>query len=285
MSFFIVTGLSGSGKSLALQSLEDMGFYCIDNLPAALLPHFADLLAQTASDEFKNVAIGLDVRNRNFLENAPESLNALTAKGLEYRIIFLQAEESMLVTRFKETRRKHPLTSDQTSLQEAIQLERALLEPLSSRAAKRFDTTNTSPHELRSQMRDFAHGEETQGMTLQFESFGYKHGMPFDADYVFDVRCLPNPHWRPELREYTGLQTPVIEYLERQPDVDVMLQHIKTFLEDWLPSFERENRSYMTVAIGCTGGKHRSVYLAERLATHFAAKGLKTQIRHRELHK
>lgn len=283
MSFFIVTGLSGSGKSLALQSLEDMGFYCIDNLPAALLPHFSDLLATTSSDEFKNVAVGLDVRNRNFLENAPESLAALNAKGLQYRIIFLQAEESVLVTRFKETRRKHPLTNDQTSLLEAIHIERDLLEPLSSRAAKRFDTTNTSPHELRSLMRDFAHGEETQGMTLQFESFGYKHGMPLDADYVFDVRCLPNPHWEKQLRAFTGLEQPVIQYLEKQPAVAAMYDHIKNFLEAWLPSFERENRSYLTIAVGCTGGQHRSVYLAEKLAAYFSANGIKTQIRHREL--
>ena len=283
MSFFIVTGLSGSGKSLVLQTLEDMGFYCIDNLPAALLPHFAELLEDKRGEEFHNAAVGLDVRNRDFLENAPESLNTLQAKGLQYRIIYLQAEESALVTRFKETRRKHPLTNDSTSLLEAVRLEQTLLEPLAFRAAKRFDTTHTSPHELRSLIRDFARGADTGGMTLQFESFGFKHGMPIDADYVFDVRCLPNPFWQLELRPHSGLEDPVIRYLDAQAEVGAMLEQIKTFLQQWLPSFERENRSYMTVAIGCTGGKHRSVYLVERLAAHFSAQGINTQIRHREL--
>lgn len=283
MSFFIVSGLSGSGKSLALQALEDLGFYCIDNLPAALLPHFAQMLAGPHAEEFKNVAVGLDVRNRYFLEHAPESLRQLEKQGLKYRIIFLEADEPALVTRFKETRRKHPLTDDSTSLAEAIRLEKTLLAPLSFRAAKRFDTTKTSPHELRSLLRDFARGEDTQGMTLLFESFGYKHGTPLDADYVFDVRCLPNPHWVGELRPYNGMEAPVIKYLEGFPEVEQMYEQIKTFLATWLPSFEKKNRSYMTIAVGCTGGQHRSVYLAQKLAQHFSNTGVKAQIRHREL--
>lgn len=283
MSFFIVSGLSGAGKSLVLQSLEDMGFYCIDNLPAALLPHFAQMVSGQRTDEFKNVAVGLDVRNRFFLERAPESLQQLEAQGLQYRIIFVEADEAALVARFKETRRKHPLTDEGTSLVEAIRLEKTLLEPLSFLAAKRFNTTATSPHELRSLIREFARGEDTQGMTLLFLSFGYKHGTPLDADYVFDVRCLPNPFWEPKLREFTGMQAPVIEYLERHPEVGAMRAQIQAFLEQWLPSFERENRSYITVAIGCTGGMHRSVYLVQQLAKYFAEKGVKTQVRHREL--
>lgn len=283
MSFFIVSGLSGAGKSLVLQSLEDMGFYCIDNLPAALMPHFAQMLTGQHTDEFKNVAVGLDVRNRFFLERAPESLQKLEAQGLKYRIVFVEAEEAALVARFKETRRKHPLTDDSTSLVEAIRLEKTLLEPLSFLAAKRFNTTTTSPHELRSLIREFARGEDTQGMTLLFLSFGYKHGTPLDADYVFDVRCLPNPFWEPSLREYNGMQAPVVNYLESHPEVGAMRDQIRAFLEQWLPSFERENRSYITVAIGCTGGMHRSVYLVQQLAQYFAGKGVKTQVRHREL--
>jgi UPF0042 nucleotide-binding protein len=283
MSFFIVSGLSGSGKSIALQALEDSGFYCIDNLPAVLLPHFAGLLADMRNNAIANVAIGLDVRNRAFLADLPQSLEALRARGIHYRIIFLEAEDSILVKRFKETRRKHPMLDHQTPLVEAIRAEKELLEPLSFDAALRIDTTRTTPHELRSQVRNFARGEDTAGLTLLFESFGYKHGTPLDADYVFDVRCLPNPYWQTELRQYTGLDDPVVRFLDKHGDVQEMFAEIRDFLEKWLPRFEREDRTYLTIAIGCTGGQHRSVYLVHRLAEHFANKGLKTQVRHREL--
>lgn len=282
-SFFIVSGLSGSGKSIALQALEDMGFYCIDNLPAPLLPHFAELMIHPQMENLKNAAVGLDARNRFFLDQAQDSLDRLAALGLRYRIIFLEAEESVLVTRFKETRRKHPLTDHKTPLLEGLRLEKNLLGALSTRADKRIDTTRTSPHELRTLIRDYASGEDTAGMTLLFESFGYKHGMPVDADFVFDVRCLPNPHWEQELRKLSGMDRPVIAYLERHPEVGAMFAHIAGFLQGWLPNFEKENRSYMTIAVGCTGGLHRSVYLVQKLAQHFADKGYKTQIRHREL--
>ncbi|OGI60872.1 MAG: RNase adaptor protein RapZ, partial [Candidatus Muproteobacteria bacterium RIFCSPHIGHO2_01_FULL_61_200] len=215
MSFFIVSGLSGSGKTIALQALEDIGFYCIDNLPAALLPHFAGLVADMRNNAIANVAIGLDVRNRAFLADLPKSLEALHARGIHYRIVFLEAEDSILVKRFKETRRKHPMLDHQTPLVEAIRAEKNLLEPLSFDAALRIDTTRTTPHELRSQVRNFARGEDTPGLTLLFESFGYKHGTPLDADYVFDVRCLPNPYWQTELRQYTGLDEPVVRFLEK----------------------------------------------------------------------
>jgi UPF0042 nucleotide-binding protein len=283
MSFFIVSGLSGSGKSIALQALEDSGFYCIDNLPAVLLPHFAGLLADMRNNAILNVAIGLDVRNRAFLADLPQSLEALRARGIHYRIIFLEAEDSILVKRFKETRRKHPMLDHQTPLVEAIHAEKELLEPLSFDAALRIDTTRTTPHELRSQVRNFARGEDTVGLTLLFESFGYKHGTPLDADYVFDVRCLPNPYWQAELRQYTGLDDPVVRFLDKHDDVQEMFNEIRGFLEKWLPRFEREDRTYLTIAVGCTGGQHRSVYLVHRLAEHFASKGLKTQVRHREL--
>ena len=282
MSFFIVSGLSGSGKSIALQALEDMGFYCIDNLPAALLPHFADQLKDRATN-LGNVAVGIDARNRAFLDGVPSGLEALERRGMKYRVIFLEAEESVLVKRFKETRRKHPLTDSHTPLLEGIRLEKELLEPLSFHAAKRIDTTHTTPHELRHLVHDFARGEDTEGMTVLFQSFGFKHGTPLDADYVFDVRCLPNPYWQTELRKYSGLDAPVIAFLERHEQVQAMYEQLCAFLEAWLPNFEREYRSYMTIAVGCTGGMHRSVYLVERLAQHFAKKGVKTQIRHREL--
>ncbi len=283
MSFFIVSGLSGSGKTIALQALEDIGFYCIDNLPAALLPHFAGLLADMRNNAIVNVAIGLDVRNRAFLADLPKSLDELRARGIHCRTIFLEAEDSILVKRFKETRRKHPMLDHQTPLVEAIRAEKELLEPLSFDAALRIDTTRTTPHELRAQVRNFARGEETAGLTLLFESFGYKHGTPLDADYVFDVRCLPNPYWQTELRQYTGLDEPVVHFLEKHDDVRTMFDEISGFLEKWLPHFEREDRTYLTIAVGCTGGQHRSVYLVHRLAEHFANKGLKTQVRHREL--
>ena len=283
MSFFIISGLSGSGKTIALQALEDIGFYCIDNLPAALLPHFAGLVADMRNNAIANVAIGLDVRNRAFLADLPKSLEALHARGIHYRIVFLEAEDSILVKRFKETRRKHPMLDHQTPLVEAIRAEKNLLEPLSFDAALRIDTTRTTPHELRSQVRNFARGEDTAGLTLLFESFGYKHGTPLDADYVFDVRCLPNPYWQTELRQYTGLDEPVVRFLEKHDEVQEMFDEIRGFLEKWLPRFEREDRTYLTIAVGCTGGQHRSVYLVHRLAEQFANKGLKTQVRHREL--
>ncbi|MDH3310416.1 MAG: RNase adapter RapZ [Gammaproteobacteria bacterium] len=283
MSFFIVSGLSGSGKSIALQSLEDIGFYCIDNLPAALLPHFAGLLTDMRNQAIPNVAIGLDVRNRAFLADLPKSLGELRTRGIQYRIIFLEAEDSILVKRFKETRRKHPMSDHETPLVEAIRAEKKLLDPLSFEAVLRIDTTRTTPHELRAQVRNFARGDETAGLTILFQSFGYKHGTPLDADYVFDVRCLPNPYWQTELRQYTGLDEPVVRFLKKHEDVEAMFNEIRGFLEKWLPRFEREDRTYLTISIGCTGGQHRSVYLVRRLAEHFSGKGVKTQVRHREL--
>ncbi len=283
MSFFIVSGLSGSGKTIALQALEDIGFYCIDNLPAVLLPHFAGLLAEMRSHAIMNVAIGLDVRNRAFLADLPKSLKELRTRGVHYRIVFLEAEDSILIKRFKETRRKHPMLDHQTPLVEAIDAEKKSLEPLSIDASLRIDTTHTTPHELRMQVRNFAHGEETAGLTLLFESFGYKHGTPLDADFVFDVRCLPNPYWQTDLRQYSGLDEPVVHFLEQYDEVKAMFDEICGFLEKWLPRFEREDRTYLTVAIGCTGGQHRSVYLVRRLAEYFSERNIKTQVRHREL--
>ena len=282
MSFFIVSGLSGSGKTIALQALEDIGFYCIDNLPAVLLPHFSGLLADMRNNAIMNVAIGLDVRNRAFLADLPKSLGELRERGIHYRIIFLQAEDSILVKRFKETRRRHPMLDHETPLVEAIDVEKKLLEPLSFEASLRIDTTRTTPHELRMQVSNFARGEDTAGLTLLFESFGYKHGTPLDADFVFDVRCLPNPHYDPQLRPLTGRDAAVVHFLETQADVAKMASDIRRFIADWLPSYVRDNRSYLTVAIGCTGGQHRSVYLAEWLAREFRGQA-RVLVRHRAI--
>jgi len=280
MNFIIVSGLSGSGKTIALQALEDAGFYCIDNLPAALLPQFAEHLLRSGE---KNVAIGLDARNRAFLVDVPAALRRIGELGIRYRIVFLHADEDVLVKRYKETRRRHPMASADTSLLEAIRRERELLEPIAHAANFRIDSTRTTPHDLRTQVRDFVRGEETAGMTLLFESFGYKNGTPLDADFVFDVRCLPNPHWEPQLRQRTGLEAPGVEYMERHAEGHAMYEELRRFLETWLPRFEREDRTYVTIALGCTGGMHRSVYLVNRLAAHFTRLGYKTQVRHREI--
>lgn len=283
MNFFIVSGLSGSGKTIVLQALEDAGYYCIDNLPVVLIPHFAEHVLHGKENPFKSAAIGIDARNQTFLSQVPMALDELKRLGIRYRVVFLEAEESILIRRFKQTRRRHPMIDKDTSLLEAIHLEKQLLEPLAFQAALRIDTTHTTPHELRQQIYEYVHGEDTAGMTILFQSFGFKHGTPLDADYVFDVRCLPNPYWETELRRYTGLDQPVIGFMEQYPEVEEMFQELHRFLEKWIPRFEREDRTYMTVAIGCTGGMHRSVYLVNRLARYFSDQGFKTQIRHREL--
>lgn len=282
MSLIIISGLSGSGKTIALHALEDRGYYCIDNLPVKLLPQFAEQVMQSRDQGLKSTAVSIDARNRSFLADLPASLHALQDMGFDYRIIFLEADEGILVKRYKETRRRHPLTDDDTPLLEGIQREREQLGPLSTEATLRIDTTYTSPHELRQQIQDFS-GTTGAGLTLLFRSFGFKHGTPLDADYVFDIRCLPNPYWQVELRPLTGLDEPVIDYLQRQDAVAAMIDSIGGFLDTWLPSFKAEHRNYITVAIGCTGGQHRSVYVVDRLARRFSERGIPTQIRHREL--
>ncbi|MEA3292584.1 MAG: RNase adapter RapZ [Pseudomonadota bacterium] len=278
----IISGLSGSGKSVALQSLEDMGYYCIDNLPAVLLPRFADELLSDACGEITRAAISIDSRNQHFLASLDKNLKRLEELGLPCRTVFLEADEAALLQRYSETRRKHPLTDDSTSLLEGIRHERVLMEPLARQAAQTINTTRKTPHELRGLLRDFAGGGLAQGPSLLFESFGFKHGTPQEADFVFDVRCLPNPYWDPELRDLTGLDAPVIEFLEKEPAVADMVQRIYDFLDNWLPHFADQNRSYITVAIGCTGGQHRSVYIARQLSQRFSDPQFNVQLRHRE---
>ncbi|MGD8429981.1 MAG: RNase adapter RapZ [Ectothiorhodospiraceae bacterium] len=282
MRLVIISGLSGSGKSVALNTLEDTGFYCIDNLPVGLLPAFGRLVAEGNGSPTNRYAVGIDARNRpEDLEQFPDILREIRERGIRCEIVFLDAEHETLLKRFSETRRRHPLSGQDMPLSEAIERERQLLSPLLERADLTMDTTQTTVHQLRELVRQRLVRSPFQ-LSLLFQSFGYKHGTPPDADYVFDARCLPNPHWEPELRALTGRDTAVIEYLESQPMVGQYLSDVREFLDRWIPAFQRENRSYLTVAIGCTGGQHRSVYLAESLAEHFRKQLGQVAVRHRE---
>lgn len=285
----IISGLSGSGKSVALQSLEDIGYYCIDNLPAVLLYDFTTRLPQNIdisdSSVFPGAAVSIDSRNKSFLSELDVNLTKLEDYGVHYRILFFEAEEQRLIRRYSETRRKHPLTNSQTPLLEGIRQERVLLQPLHDRAERVIDTTETTPHELRGLIRDFAGAGLSSAPLLLFESFGFKHGTPREADFVFDVRCLPNPYWEKNLAPLTGLDIPVQEFLNDKPEVQDMTIEIFEFLSKWLPGFANQNRSYITVAIGCTGGQHRSVFIGEQLRKLFSKQKINVQVRHRELAK
>ncbi len=283
MRLVIISGLSGSGKSVALNTLEDSGFYCIDNLPVGLLGAFGRHVADTGANGPQHYAVGIDARNHpDDLARFPEILRELAANGLQSEILFLDAEHQTLLKRFSETRRRHPLSGPDRPLAEAIQRERELLEPILERADLTIDTTTTTVHQLRDLVRERLTRQPFR-MSLLFESFGYKHGTPQDADLVFDARCLPNPHWEPELKPLTGRDEAVRVYLGEQELVQNWLADVQGFLERWIPQFERENRSYLTIAIGCTGGQHRSVYLVERLALAFRDRGEAVTVRHREL--
>ena len=273
----ILTGLSGSGKSIALRVLEDAGYYCIDNLPATLLPQISHHLDAAAQNR---VAISIDSRSAA-LESLPDAITMLQNSGIKTQVVFLESNIETLVKRFSETRRKHPLSNDSTTLPESIARERDLLAGLAE-LGDRVDTSNLSANELRGLMRDLF-SESSSGLTLQITSFGFKNGVPLDADFVFDVRSLPNPHYEPALKPLTGQDAPVQAFLQNSPDVAEMLADIQQFIEKWLPSFDADNRSYVTLAIGCTGGQHRSVYLVEQLFAHFNDSKFKVIKRHREL--
>lgn len=276
MRVVVITGLSGSGKSIALNLLEDAGLYCIDNLPAALLE---DTLLYLEQSGYRDVAVSVDARSEKGLAGLPEQLQRLRNR-YDLRVIFLEAKEETLVRRYSETRRRHPLSTGELSLQEAIRAERELLSGLSA-LGHRMDTSETSANALRAWLREFL-GLTNARFTLVFESFGFKHGIPLDADLVFDVRCLPNPHYDPILRPLTGADPAVIAFLQAEPMVMQMLEDIRAYVEKWLPAYIQDNRSYFTVALGCTGGKHRSVYFAEALAAYFG-QHQQVLIRHREL--
>jgi len=278
---FIISGLSGAGKTIALHSLEDMGAYCLDNLPIGLLPAFIEQLNQLGK-VYECVAVGIDARTLA-LQKVPTLLETLQLIKIPYEVLFLEAKDAILIQRFSETRRKHPLTSSHIPLAEAIKCERQLLEPLASQATIRIDTSSTHVHQLRDMIRLRVKLQQLPNLALLFQSFGFKYGIPNDADFMFDVRCLANPHWKPELRTLTGRDEAVVHFLQQEPKVQQMLEQIIQFLETWIPEFAAENRSYLTIAMGCTGGRHRSVYLVEQLAQHFCQQRPGILIRHREL--
>jgi UPF0042 nucleotide-binding protein len=285
MRLIVVSGQSGAGKSVALRVLEDLGYYCVDNLPVNLLGNFVESVKEIN----QNVAVSIDIRN---LPKEPhlvtETLVQLEdAANIDVSVLFLDASKQTLLKRYSETRRIHPLSQgdDKLSLEQAIDLEKQLLSPLSDQADILIDSSDCNLYELSEQVRLKIEGKEKQELIIVFQSFGFKYGLPSDADYVFDVRFLPNPHWEPDLRPLTGLDAPIHSYLEKHQEVIELKQQIQNFVEQWLPMLEKNNRSYLTVAIGCTGGKHRSVYLTQKIGEYFDQLGHQVQIRHASLEK
>ncbi|TWT19121.1 RNase adapter RapZ [Luteimonas marina] len=282
-ALLIVTGMSGGGKSVALNTLEDLGFYCVDNLPAELLPEFVRAASHPERAEQK-LAVGIDMRNRGDLANLPEWLSAVGAMGLEPKLVFFDTADDTLLRRYAETRRRHPLTHLGLALADAIALERQALKPLRALADVVVDTSALNVHQLRHRVITELGLTQDSSLSLLFESFAYRRGLPADADFVFDARGLPNPHWDPRLKPLSGRDGGVREYLEARPEVNEYVAQVTTFLDTWLPRMQSDTRSYVTVAFGCTGGRHRSVYLAETLAEHARGRGW-TEVAtfHREL--
>jgi len=286
MRLIIVSGLSGSGKSVALHMLEDIDFYCVDNIPAALLKPFISHTVRGMGDTYPRTAVGLDARNRpNEIETIPALVSELRRSGIACEIVYLHAGEEVLLKRYAETRRKHPLVAGNIGLREAIASERKLLEPISTAADLVIDTTHMGVHSLRELIRERVDPRQDGRLSLMFESFGYKHGIPGDADYVFDVRSLPNPYWEQALRHLNGRDTAVIDYLAGFAGVRTMIADLIAFLEKRIGEFAQANRSYLTIAVGCTGGQHRSVYIAEQLAAHFRRSFPQVLTRHDTLQK
>ncbi len=277
MQLFLISGLSGSGKSVALRMLEDSGYYCVDNLPAELLPALMDNLRRAGTG---HVAVSIDVRSGGSVQLLPQLIEEFKQRGMDVHLLFLDAQTDTLVKRYSETRRRHPLSDDKLTLPECVQRERELLAEISG-IGHHIDTSELGANALRAWVKDFIQLDRAR-LTLLFQSFGFKNGIPLDADFVFDVRCLPNPHYDPKLRPLSGRDAAVAEFLERTPSTQKMYEDIRGFVQEWLPSFIADNRSYLTVAIGCTGGQHRSVYFVERLAQHFGTQQ-QVLLRHREL--
>lgn len=284
MKLLIVSGISGAGKTTALHVLEDMDYYCIDNLPVGLLIEFAKQMSSLPVDAYQGAAIGVDVRNlTDDLQRFSSILSELNDLGIPSETVFFNATDEVLLKRFSETRRKHPLATKNISLSEAIGQERKCLESIFEKADLYIDTSHTNIKQLRDVVKQRIVREEVAGMSLLFESFGFKHGVPTDVNYVFDVRCLPNPHWDPLLRPRTGQDEEVADFLQQHESVEQMYLQIRDFIEAWLPKFEAENRRYLNVSVGCTGGQHRSVYLVQRLSRYFSDKCNNVLTRHREL--
>jgi len=285
LRLIIVSGLSGSGKSIALNTLEDEGFYCVDNLPLSLLPDFTKRMLDQGINIYQSIAVGVDARSGpKDLQDFENIIEKVRQFPIQVEIIFLKAELNTLFKRFSETRRKHPLTKRGIPLFEAIEIENSLLAPIAHDADLTLDTTQTNIHQFRSVIKErLLEQDISSGLSLLIQSFGFKHGSPTDSDFVFDVRCLPNPHWEPKLRPLTGQDPGVIEFLQSYEIVDRMFHQIADFIDNWVPEFEAQNRYYLTVSIGCTGGQHRSVYLAETLTRHFKDRLANVSLRHREL--
>jgi len=282
-SLTVVSGLSGAGKTVALRTLEDLGYYCVDNLPVDLLPAFIESVG--ASETHQKLAVGIDVRNHHAdLASMGQWLSAVGERGYQYRLVFFDAVDSTLVKRYSDTRRRHPLSQLGLALPDAIALERQVLKPIRALADQVFDTTGLNVHQLRKLVLTALEAERRPGVTLLFESFAYKRGLPVDADFVFDTRCLPNPHWDPALRPLSGRDAAIQTYFGGVPEVQEFLVQVRSFVAQWLPRFESETRSYLSIAFGCTGGRHRSVYMAESLGAYFREQGREDAlIYHREL--
>lgn len=284
MRILIITGLSGSGKSVALNTLEDDDFYCVDNLPVALLPTFIEQCVEQDKQYHEKIAIGIDSRSGNeSIDNLIDIVQKLKNENKQVEVLFFSAEINTIIKRFSETRRKHPLTNNDTPLIKAIHLEKELLSKIADYADLTIDTTKTNVRQLRTMVNQVVIDKSSTGLTIVLQSFGFKHGIPNDSDFMFDVRCLPNPYWQPNLRNLSGKDTAVMNYLGSYSEVDNMITSIIEFMEKWIPLFEDENRSYLTVSVGCTGGHHRSVYCINQIAHHLGEK-LKQPItvRHRE---
>jgi UPF0042 nucleotide-binding protein len=279
----VLTGMSGGGKTVALRALEDLDFYCVDNLPTGLLPALVQSVLRDHGDSRRRIAVGMDVRNRgeDFL-HLPQVLSDLAAAGVRVHLVFLDCSDEVLIKRYSETRRRHPLALRGVSLADAIAAERRLLRPLIGIAEKVIDSSNLNVHQLR-RLVATGYAQATSGLTLMFQSFAFRRGLPLDADFVFDARCLPNPHWQPELRPLSGKDAPVRAFLEADPLVSEYFADTARWLDAWLPRFEQDDRSYVTISIGCSGGRHRSVYLVEKLAAHYRAQREGVLTFHREL--
>ncbi|MBE0613416.1 MAG: RNase adapter RapZ [Burkholderiales bacterium] len=277
MQLVLISGLSGSGKSVALNVLEDSSYYCVDNLPVALVVPLLESLAGTGHE---HVALSMDARSGTSVRQLPQTVAKLKDEGVDVRLLFLEAKDETLIKRFSETRRRHPLSKGGLTVAESIARERELLGDISE-LGLHVDTSELSPNTLRSWIKNLVDIDRSR-LTLLFESFGFKQGIPLDADFVFDVRCLPNPYYEPNLRDLTGLDAAVAAFLENEEATQRMYRDIHAFIATWLPAFVRENRSYLTVAIGCTGGQHRSVYFAERLGAAFGTDN-QVMIRHRQI--
>ena len=284
MKLVIVSGLSGSGKTVALRTLEDAGYYCIDNLPLGMLPELIESMINTTLQPYDPVAIAIDARSGvESSERFDEIISQLREQLIEFQVLFLTSDTKRLLKRFSETRRKHPLSRQGLPLADAIQEEKKLLDNIQSNADITIDSSELNVHELRQSINDRLLEGSSSEMGILIQSFGFKYGLPADTDFVFDVRCLPNPHWETDLKPLTGRDKAVVKYLESYSEVEAMFKSIHGFLKKWTPKFEKENRSYMTVSIGCTGGQHRSVYLTERIAVALKEKRQQISIRHRDL--